>query len=169
MKRFLHLSIVLSLVFFGMSFPISEVHAGTAWYKTSWGMSPQQVKTVLQKPMEVLSDGSLMLRGYNIGDETYNVGFGFDKQNKLFEVVLNCATKGEGCFFQLEKALKAKYGNPKVSEPKQRFKENITKIYEWYTKTSLITLTYSRMWDVQNNLNIFIWVKYRARTVSDKF
>jgi hypothetical protein len=163
-----------ALVFLMTCFCVHEAYGGNAWYKTSWGMSPDEVRKVMGRQMEVLSDGTtLMLRGYDILGEQYDVAFAFDKKNELCYVVLNCASSDYGCFLQLEKALKVKYGKPEItkSEKKSGNHQKETK-YEWYTKDTYLTLKYSELQDTSSKgfkINRYCSATYESRNVDGKF
>ena len=163
----------VALVFSVTCFCVHEAYGGNAWYKTSWGMSPDEVRKVMGKQMEVLSDGTLMLRGYDILGKQYDVAFAFGEKKGLCYVVLNCRSSQYGCFLQLEKALKAKYGQSKITKSEKErayYKEETT--YEWYTKDTHITMEYAELQDPASKewkINKFCWAKYESRNVDEKF
>jgi hypothetical protein len=170
-------ALFVALIFLMSFFCAYEAYGGNAWYKTSWGMSPDEVKKVMANNMEVLSDGTLMLRGYDILGQQYDVAFGFDEKKVLTYVVLNCAGDnsidvGYGCFLQLIKALTNKYGQPNITKAKQNIKNAEETIYEWFTKDTHISLKYSELPDQNSNqlkFKSFCSAKYESRNVDEKF
>ncbi len=123
------------------------------WYKTKWGMTIDEIRTVLKEDIKQVSAEykkkyntaqTHTITDFKIGKFTFDVYLTIDPQKGLAKV--NVAKKGEldqyACFLELENALKKKYGNPSSTEENKIMGSKMNSI-EWITQDTLIRLIHS--------------------------
>jgi len=154
---------------------------GEGWYKTKWGMSPEEVSAALgdtivpvpqQDRRKYNTEYQYTISDFKIGNFSFSVYLAF-KSGKGLNDVMVTTKKGEGdhyaCFLELEDALKKKYGSPSSSAEDENDKQLSFKLRyrEWLTQASIIKLNNITFFDSEPLTYDRTNVLYSARSAGD--
>ena len=116
-KNLLLISVV---TFFCLAAIASAEEAGDAWMNLQWGMSINEVQSVLQKEIQKSSHPqarhSHQIGGWRIINQPFSVGLDFKEKNGLDFITLTLIAEDgvKEIFENIAESLDAKYGERKV-------------------------------------------------------
>lgn len=136
----------------------TEAMGGEGWYKTKWGMTPEEVSAALgdaivpvpqQDRGKYKTEYQYTIPDFEIGNFSFSVYLAFKPGKGLNDVMVT--KKGQddhfACFLELEHSLKKKYGSPSFIEDKDNMKFGSQSCSrEWLTQASIIKLNNITLW-----------------------
>lgn len=130
---------------------------GEGWYKTKWGMSPEEVSAVLDDTIALVpqqdrrkyaTEYQYTISDFKIGNFSFTVYLAFNSGKGLSDVMVtkNGESDHYGCFLELEDALKKKYGRPSSVEDEDKKLSSQLHSREWLTQATIIRLNNITLW-----------------------
>jgi hypothetical protein len=172
-KNIRFLSLLVTILLLGSH--VKNAHCG--WYKTKWGMTIEEIRTVLSRNIigtpKTGEDNSttVNISDYTIGKYVFEVLLSFDDQKGLYRVLIRKKEWGAGenserCFFFLEDAFKTKYGNPSNVED-NNYDSGIFNNREWILNDTIIELHYSYFKEIVAKGTKMVYIIYKSRISRD--
>ena len=152
-----------------------EVIGGAGWYKTKWGMTPEEINAALGNKIVPVpqqdrgkydTEYQYTIPEFKIGKFSFSVYLAFKSGKGLTDVMVT--KKGQSdhfaCFLELEDALKKKYGSPSSVEDDVNMKKSSQfRSREWLTQSSVIKLNNITLW-IDSKPHFTTNVLYSARS-----
>lgn len=169
MKLLLTVMLALSL-----TLATSDAFA-SGWYKTSWGMSVQEIEEAVGRRLEPATDFLIdngfnyKIRNFNIGDIACNIKLSIQNDKLIFVRVDVSSSPSFESFVYLNESLRKKYGRGTGVDTMQLDGGGEITSSSWATDTTIITVIFSSMILANEAMNaVYIDYKPRQRADPDK-